>query len=78
MGLDSPAAGTTDQAIEILESVWSGRLLEPGAQSLAIAYVRVGPRGRGAIAALVPGPRVKLRFSPRFATRTERSRFSIK
>lgn len=36
--------GKYDEAIQILEPVWSGHLLEPGAQALGVAYARAGRR----------------------------------
>ncbi len=36
--------GKFDEAIGILEPVWSGHLLEPGAQVLAVAYAKAGRR----------------------------------
>ena len=47
--------GDAEQAVRILEATWSGHLLEPGAQSLGIAYARAGRRKDAEpIAALVP------------------------
>jgi tetratricopeptide (TPR) repeat protein len=47
--------GDAQQAVRILEVTWSGHLLEPGAQSLGIAYARAGRRKDAErIAALVP------------------------
>jgi tetratricopeptide (TPR) repeat protein len=34
--------GKSDEAIRILEPVWSGHLLQPGAQALGVAYARAG------------------------------------
>ena len=49
------AEGDTEQAVRIMETTWSGHLLEPGAQSLGIAYARAGRRKDAErIAALVP------------------------
>jgi len=41
---DSFATWRRDQAIRILEATWNGHLLDPGAQSLGIAYARAGRR----------------------------------
>jgi Flp pilus assembly protein TadD len=47
--------GDAEQAVRILEATWNGHLLEPGAQSLGIAYARAGRRKDAErIAALVP------------------------
>jgi tetratricopeptide (TPR) repeat protein len=47
--------GDAEQAVRILEATWSGHLLDPGAQSLGIAYARAGRRKDAErIAALVP------------------------
>jgi tetratricopeptide (TPR) repeat protein len=47
--------GDAEQAVRILEVTWSGHLLEPGAQSVGIAYARAGRRKDAErIAALVP------------------------
>jgi Flp pilus assembly protein TadD len=55
--------GKTDQAVRILETAWSGHLLEAGAQSLGVAYARAGRRDDAErIAALVPRPASKARI----------------
>jgi tetratricopeptide (TPR) repeat protein len=36
--------GKYDEAIDILEPVWRGHLLQPGAQALGVAYARAGRR----------------------------------
>lgn len=47
--------GDAGQAVRILEATWNGHLLDPGAQSLGIAYARAGRREDAErIAALVP------------------------
>ena len=51
--------GKGEQAIRILESAWSGHLLEPGAQALGIAYAKAGAKDGERIAAMVPRPASK-------------------
>jgi tetratricopeptide (TPR) repeat protein len=47
--------GKTDEAVRIEEEVWSGHLMEPGAQALGIAYAKAGHRENAErIAAMVP------------------------
>jgi tetratricopeptide (TPR) repeat protein len=36
--------GKSDEAVRILEPIWSGHLLEPGAQALGVAYAKAGRR----------------------------------
>ncbi len=49
--------GKTGEAIRILEERWDGRLLEPGAQALGVAYAKAGRREDAErIAATVPRP----------------------
>jgi tetratricopeptide (TPR) repeat protein len=53
--------GRNDEAVRILEEVWKGHLMEPGAQALGIAYARAGrPKDAERIAVMLP----------RFASRT--------
>ena len=52
--------GKTDEGIRILEARWSGRLLEPGAASLGVAYAKAGRRDDAErVAAIVPRPLAK-------------------
>lgn len=47
--------GKTDEAVRIQEAVWSGRLMESGAQALGIAYAKAGRRQDAErIAAMLP------------------------
>lgn len=47
--------GRTDEAIRLLEPVWTGHLLQPGAQILGVAYAKAGRRKDAErIAAIVP------------------------
>src|SRR5262249_28976158 len=47
--------GKTDEAIRILETVWGGHLMEPGAQVLGIAYAKAGRRKEAErLAAMLP------------------------
>jgi hypothetical protein len=47
--------GKPDDAVRMLEPVWSGHLLEPGAQTLGIAYAKAGRRKDAErVAAIVP------------------------
>lgn len=47
--------GKNDEAVRILEAVWSGHLMEPGAQAIGIAYAKAGRRGDAErIAAILP------------------------
>ena len=47
--------GRNAEAVRILEEVWSGHLMEPGAQALGIAYAKAGRRDDAErIAAIVP------------------------
>jgi tetratricopeptide (TPR) repeat protein len=49
------AQGRIDEAIKLLEPVWTGHLLEPGAQVLGIAYAKASRRADAErIAAIVP------------------------
>jgi tetratricopeptide (TPR) repeat protein len=52
--------GKTEQALRILETTWSGHLLQAGAQALGVAYARAGRREDAErIAALLPRPASK-------------------
>jgi len=47
--------GKNEEAVRILEAVWSGHLMEPGAQVLGIAYAKAGRRKDAErIAAMLP------------------------
>ena len=47
--------GKDQEAVRILEAIWSGHLMEPGAQSLGIAYAKAGRRQDAErIAAMLP------------------------
>jgi tetratricopeptide (TPR) repeat protein len=47
--------GKSDEAIRILEPVWNGHLMEPGAQALGIAYAKAGRRADAErVAAMLP------------------------
>jgi tetratricopeptide (TPR) repeat protein len=47
--------GSGEQAVRILETTWSGHLLDPGAQVLGVAYAKAGRRKDAErVAALVP------------------------
>jgi tetratricopeptide (TPR) repeat protein len=49
--------GRNDEALRILEEVWNGHLMEPGAQALGIAYAKAGrPRDAERIAMMLPRP----------------------
>ena len=49
--------GKFGEAVRILEPTWSGRLVEPGASSLGVAYARAGRRQDAErVAVMVPRP----------------------
>lgn len=53
--------GKAEQAVGMLEQIWNGRLLEPGAQILGIAYARAGRRAEAErVARVVPRPASKV------------------
>jgi len=47
--------GKNDEAVRILEPIWTGHLMEPGAQALGVAYARAGRRKDAErVAAMLP------------------------
>ena len=47
--------GKNDEAVQLLEAVWSGHLMEPGAQAIGVAYAKAGRRDDAErIAAILP------------------------